>query len=111
MILHYADRLSVPKIAEALVTTLPKVNRYIDKALTFGPEAALSEEQRSGRPAVVTPEAKAWVISLACQKRKELGGSKSGYAAFEAEPVCNHPFVVVLFLFIVLAWHVNRLYG
>ncbi|WP_429842896.1 helix-turn-helix domain-containing protein [Brevibacillus sp. FIR094] len=66
MLLHYADGLSIPKIAEMLSTTVPKVNRCVDKALELGPEAALGEEQRSGRPPVVTPEAKAWVISLAC---------------------------------------------
>lgn len=54
---------------------MPKVNRYVDKALTLGPEAALEEQQRSGRPPEVTPEANAWVISLACQKPKELGYS------------------------------------
>ncbi|GAC44507.1 transposase and inactivated derivative, partial [Paenibacillus popilliae ATCC 14706] len=54
---------------------MPKVNRCVDKSLALGPDAALREEQRSGRPAVVTPEAKAWVISLACQKPKDLGYS------------------------------------
>ncbi len=75
MLLHYADGLSIPKIAEALGTTVPKVNRCVDKALAQGWEEALREEQRSGRPPVVTPEAKAWVVSLACQKPKELGYS------------------------------------
>lgn len=75
MLLHYADGLSIPKIAELLGTTVPKVNRCIDKALLLGPETALDEEQRPGRPPEVTPEAKAWVISLACQKPKDLGYS------------------------------------
>ena len=75
MLLHYADGLSIPKIAELLGTTVPKVNRCIDKALALGPETALDEEQRPGRPPEVTPEAKAWVISLACQKPKDLGYS------------------------------------
>jgi transposase len=75
ILLHYADGTSIPKIAELLGTTVPKVNRCVDKALTLGSEAALDEEQRTGRPPEVTPEAKAWVISLACQKPKELGYS------------------------------------
>lgn len=91
MLLHYADGLSVPKIAEALGTTVPKVNRCVDKALALGPEAALGEEQRSGRPAVVTPEAKAWVISLACQKPKELGYSYEVWTQrLLAQHVRNH---------------------
>jgi transposase len=75
ILLHYADGLSIPKIAELLSTTVPKVNRCVDKALELGPLAALDEEKRSGRSPEVTPEAKVWVISLACQKPKELGYS------------------------------------
>ncbi|WP_407055635.1 IS630 family transposase [Paenibacillus dendritiformis] len=75
ILLHFTDGLSIPMIAQLLGTTLTKVNRCVDKALTLGPKAALDEEQRSGRPPKVTPEAKTWVISLACQKPKELGYS------------------------------------
>ena len=75
MLLHYADGLSVPKIAKLLNTTVPKTNRCVDKALERGIKEALEEEQRSGRPPETTPEAKAWVISLACQKPKDLGYS------------------------------------
>jgi transposase len=75
MLLHYAEGLSIPKIAELLNTTVTKVNRCVDKALELGIEAALDEEKRSGRPSELTPEAKTWVISLACQKPKELGYS------------------------------------
>lgn len=75
MLLHYANGLSVPKIAHTLQTTVTKVNRCVDKALDQGAEAALEEEKRSGRPSEITPEAKTWVISLACQKPKELGYS------------------------------------
>lgn len=75
MLLHYAEGLSIPKVAELLNTTVTKVNRCIDKALEQGVEAALEEEQRSGRPSEFTPEAITWVVSLACQKPKELGYS------------------------------------
>lgn len=75
MLLLYADGLSVTKIAETLQTTVTKVNRCVDKALAKGIESAMREEQRSGRPSEVTPEARSWVISLACQKPTELGYS------------------------------------
>lgn len=58
MLLHFADGLSIPKIADVLNTTVPKVNRCVDKALALGPEAALEEEKRSGRPPEVTPGSK-----------------------------------------------------
>jgi len=72
-LLLYADGLSVPKIASALGATVPKTNRCIDKALAQGVKEALEEEQRSGRPTEMTPEAIAWVVSLACQKPKDVG--------------------------------------
>lgn len=91
ILLHFADGLSIPKIAEVLGTTVPKVNRCVDKALAFSLETALGEEQRSGRPPVVTPEAKAWVISLACQKPKELGYSYEVWTQrLLAQHVRNH---------------------
>ncbi|THF82188.1 helix-turn-helix domain-containing protein [Cohnella fermenti] len=73
ILLHYANGLSIPRIADALGTTVAKVNRCVDKALASGVEAALQEAQRPGRPPSVTPEAKAWVVALACRQPKELG--------------------------------------
>jgi transposase len=43
--------------------------------LEFGIKTALDDFQRSGRPNEITPEAKAWIVSLACQKPKDLGYS------------------------------------
>jgi transposase len=75
MMLAYADGLSVSAIARELGTNRPKVERCLDKALQLGPRQALRDLPRSGRPAVITPEARAWVVSLACQKPKDLGYS------------------------------------
>ena len=75
MMLLYADGESVPAIADQLNTNAPKVYRCIDKALEFGALNALDDIKRSGRPAEITYDAKAWIVSLACQKPKELGYS------------------------------------
>jgi len=75
MMLEYASGESVSGIARALTTNRPRVERCLDKALQMGPLAALSDMPRQGRPAKITDEAKAWVISLACQKPKTLGYS------------------------------------
>src|SRR5690625_2791411 len=75
MMLLYADGESVPSIADQLNTNAPKVYRCIDKALEFGALNALDDIKRSGRPAEITDDAKAWIVSLACQKPKELGYS------------------------------------
>ncbi|MBM3190803.1 MAG: IS630 family transposase [Chloroflexi bacterium] len=75
IMLAYADGQSVSAIARELGTNRPKVERCLDKALQLGPRQALRDLPRSGRPPVITPEARAWVVSLACQKPKALGYS------------------------------------
>ena len=66
MMLEYASGASVSGIARALTTNRPRVERCLDKALQMGPLSALSDMPRQGRPAKITDDAKAWVISLAC---------------------------------------------
>ena len=38
-----------------------------------GPVAALDDRPRPGREPTITLEAKAWLVSLACRKAKDLG--------------------------------------
>jgi len=75
MLLGYAGGEQISSIARRLSTNRPKVERCIDKALDFGALAALSDIQRSGRLPTITSEARAWVISLACQKPIDIGYS------------------------------------
>jgi len=69
----YADGASCPAIARTLGIPLPTVMRCVKKALALGPRRALEDLPRAGRPPRMTPEARAWIISLACQKPKDLG--------------------------------------
>jgi len=75
MLIAYEAGKSVSAIAREMKTNRPRVERCVDKALQFGPMEALEDLQRRGRPPTITPEAKAWIIALACQKPKELGYS------------------------------------
>lgn len=75
MLLGYAGGESIASIARRFGTNRPKVERCIDKALAFGALAALADMPRVGRTREITPEARAWVVSLACRKPKELGYS------------------------------------
>jgi transposase len=75
MLLEYSKGVTVSAIARQLSTNRPKVERCIDKALQLGALTALDDLPRSGKPPEITPEAKAWLVSLACQKPKELGYS------------------------------------
>ena len=69
----YADGASCPAIARTLGIPLPTVMRCVKKALALGPRRAVEDLPRAGRPPRITPEARAWIISLACQKPKDLG--------------------------------------
>ena len=75
MLIAYSDGESVSVIARQLRTNRPRVGRCIDKALQVGALAALDDLPRSGKPATITPEARTWVISLACDKPMAYGYS------------------------------------
>ena len=64
---------TVSSIASVLGTNRPKVERCISKALQLGVRMALEDLPGRGRPPSLSAEARAWVVSLACQKPKELG--------------------------------------
>ncbi len=54
-------------------TNRQKVIRCVKKALAYGIYEAISDLPRSGKPQEITAEARAWIISLACTKPKDLG--------------------------------------
>lgn len=73
MLLRYSAGDSVSEIARSLGTNRPRVERCISKALELGLAQALADLPGRGRRAAITAEARAWVVSLACQKPKDLG--------------------------------------
>jgi transposase len=75
MLILYHDGVSISAIARKLSTNRPKVERCIDKALQLGALTALDDLPRPGKPPTITPEARAWIINLACKKPKALGYS------------------------------------
>lgn len=75
ILLEYTKGGTVSAIARQLSTNRPKVERCIDKALQLGALTALDDLPRSGKPPEITPEARVWLMNLACQKPKELGYS------------------------------------
>ena len=64
---------TVTEIARALHTTRKSVLKWIDKALEMGVMAGVRDTPHKPREAVITDDAKAWVVGLACRKPKELG--------------------------------------
>lgn len=75
ILLAYYEGETVSSIARNLKTNRPKVERHITKALELGIDAALADLPRTGKPSVITTEDRAWLVSLACQKPKDLGYS------------------------------------
>ncbi|ADG06895.1 IS630 family transposase [Kyrpidia tusciae] len=73
ILLLYADGQNKAAIARDLGMSLVAVNGTIRRARKVGVLQALDDLPRSGHPEVITPEAKAWLIALACQKPTALG--------------------------------------
>src|SRR5258708_24548903 len=73
MLCRYHEGETITGIARAMEITRKSVRKWIDKALAMGAEAALKEAYQRPRAPVITEEARAWVVHLACSKPKELG--------------------------------------
>jgi len=64
---------TVSQIARNLHTTRKSVAKWINRALEVGPSAALKDAYHRPKEPSITEEARAWVVSLACVKPKDLG--------------------------------------
>jgi transposase len=73
MLLAYQDDPSFFAVGRALGVHNQTVRRCIERAVAFGPLAALDDRPRPGKEATITPQAKTWLVSLACRKAKDLG--------------------------------------
>src|SRR5437763_208107 len=73
MLLAYSENPSFFAVAQRLGVHHQTVQRCVERAGTFGPLAALDDRPRPGREATITPEAKAWLVSVACDKAKDHG--------------------------------------
>ena len=76
ILLYKADGVSFDDIAARLNISKRTVCLCISKFNTGGLDAALFDAKRSGRPAEVSDDAKAWIINLACQRPADLGYSQ-----------------------------------
>ena len=65
--------MNVEGMGDTAISRELKLNRLtvrlcLEKCITMGVEAALSDLPRSGAPAAITQEEKAWIVFLACEK-------------------------------------------
>jgi transposase len=73
ILLAYRANPSTYAVGEAIGVTHQTVLRCLNRAVRFGVMAALDDSPRPGKPPQITDDAKAWLVSLACQKAKDLG--------------------------------------
>jgi len=94
----YYKRESILSICKRVGLSHTAVYKCLDKALGMGWKAGLKDLPHSPKKPSITMEAKAWLISIACQKPKELGKaaevwsqqSLANYAREHAEQA-GHP--------------------
>lgn len=73
VLLKYAEGLSISEIQRQLGVSRPMIYKCIDKALAAGVQQGLKDTYHRPHEPEITEEAKAWVVSLACVKPKDLG--------------------------------------
>ena len=73
MLLAYRENPSFFAVGQRLGVHHQTVQRCVERAVAYGPLAALDDRPRPGKEPTITPEAKAWLVSVACDKAKEHG--------------------------------------
>src|SRR5947209_10970520 len=73
MLLAYRKDPSFFAVGQTMGVHHQTVSRCVERALAYGPMAALDDLPRPGKEPTITAEAKTWVVNLACRKAKELG--------------------------------------
>lgn len=93
VLLRYAQGTSISEIQRQLGVSRPMIYKCIDKALAAGIQVGLKDAYHRPFAPEITEEAKAWVVSVACAKPKDLGlaaelwsiSALAGYVASHAE--------------------------
>src|SRR6202030_20112 len=73
MLLAYREDPSFFAVGRQLGVHHQTVQRCVERAVAYGPLAALDDRPRPGKEPTITPEAKAWLVSIACDKAKDHG--------------------------------------
>ncbi len=73
VLLRFAQGTSISEIQRQLGVGRPMIYKCVDKALAAGIQAGLKDTYHRPHEPEITGDAKAWVVSIACLKSKELG--------------------------------------
>src|ERR1700722_11178877 len=73
MLLAYRENPSFLAVGQRVGVHHQTVQRCIERAVAYGPLMAPDDRRRPRTKPSITPEAKAWLVSLACDKAKDHG--------------------------------------
>jgi transposase len=73
ILLRYSEGIPIINIEKMVHVSRPTIYKWIDKTLAMGTEEGLRDKYHRPKELVITEDAKAWVINLACQKPVEYG--------------------------------------
>lgn len=73
MLLAYRETPSFHAVSRQVSVAHQTVSRCVERARAHGVMAALNDLPRPGKAPTITVEAKAWLVSLACDKAKDHG--------------------------------------
>lgn len=73
ILLRYSEDIPITDIEKIVQVSRPTIYKWVEKALAMGTEECLKDKYHRPREPVITEEAKAWVINLACKKPTDFG--------------------------------------
>jgi len=73
ILLRYSEDIPITDIEKMIQVSRPTIYKWIEKALAMGIVEGLKDKYHRPKEPVITQEAKAWVINLACKKPTDYG--------------------------------------
>jgi transposase len=73
ILLRYSEDIPITEIENLVQVSRPTIYKWIEKALAMGIQEGLKDKYHRPKEPVITEEAKAWVINIACKKPTDFG--------------------------------------
>jgi len=73
ILLRYSEGILVTDIEKMVHVSRPTIYKWIEKALAMGIDEGLKDKYHRPKEPVITEEAKAWIVNLACKKPTDYG--------------------------------------
>src|SRR3989339_553252 len=75
ILLRYSESIPIIDIEKMVHVSRPTIYKWIERALAMGIEEGLKDKYHRPKEPVITAEAKAWVVNLACKEPTDFGYS------------------------------------